>query len=161
VIKIESNIVKMRIKKSEKFPNAGETSKGFTLIELLVVMVILGLLATLVGPRMFGQIGASKVKTTKAQIEMLGAALDAYRLDMSKYPDTEVGLKALWEKPTDSVIAVEWRGPYLKKPVEKDPWGTPYAYKSPGEKADYELSSLGADAKPGGEGEASDINSWQ
>ncbi len=136
-------------------------SKGFTLIELLVVMVILGLLATLVGPRMFGQVGTSKIKTTRAQIEMLGAALDAYRLDMSQYPSSETGLKALWEKPTDATKLPDWHGPYLKKPVEKDAWGAPYVYKSPGEKADYELSSLGSDGQVGGEGEAADINSWQ
>lgn len=140
---------------------AKRAMKGFTLIELLVVMVILGLLATLVGPRMFGQVGASKVKTTRAQIEMLGAALDAYRLDMSQYPQTDTGLKALWEKPTDASKVADWHGPYLKKPVEKDAWGAPYVYKAPGEKADYELSSMGSDGKPGGEGEAADINSWQ
>lgn len=149
--------MKMYTKKA----HSSRRSSGFTLIELLIVMVILGLLATLVGPRMFGQVGASKVKTTRAQIEMLGAALDAYRLDMSKYPDTDTGLKALWEKPSDQSLASDWRGPYLKKPVEKDSWGTPYVYKAPGEKADYELSSLGSDAKSGGEGEAADINSWQ
>lgn len=145
----------------QRYIYARRKGRGFTLIELLVVMVILGLLATLVGPRMFGQVGASKVKTTRAQIEMLGAALDTYRLDMSKYPDTETGLKALWEKPTDAAKAAEWHGPYLKKPVEKDAWGAPYVYKSPGEKGDYELSSLGSDGQPGGEGEATDINSWQ
>lgn len=134
--------------------------RGFTLIELLIVMVILGLLASLVGPRLFGQLDASKIKAARTQIEMVGAALDTYRLDMSRYPSTEQGLAALSEKPGDAADAVKWRGPYLKKRIEKDPWGNPYVYKSPGEKADYELSSLGADGKEGGTGDDADIHSW-
>lgn len=133
---------------------------GFTLIELLIVMVILGLLASLVGPRLFGQLDSSKIKAARTQIEMVGAALDTYRLDMSRYPSTEQGLAALSEKPTEAAEAAKWRGPYLKKRVEKDPWGNFYVYKSPGEKADYELSSLGADGKEGGVEDAADIHSW-
>ena len=134
---------------------------GFTLIELLIVMVILGLLASLVGPRLFGQLDASKVKAARTQVEMLGAALDTYRLDMSRYPSTEQGIASLSEKPADSAEAVKWRGPYLKKRVDKDPWGNSYVYKSPGEKSDYELSSLGADGKEGGTGDSADIHSWE
>lgn len=136
-------------------------ARGFTLIELLIVMVILGLLASLVGPRLFGQLDASKVKAARTQIEMAGAALDTYRLDMSRYPSTEEGLAALSEKPADAADAAKWRGPYLKKRVDKDPWGNSYVYKAPGEKADYELSSLGADGKEGGSGDAADIHSWE
>ncbi len=135
--------------------------RGFTLIELLIVMVILGLLASLVGPRLFGQVDSSKIKTTKAQIEMMGAALDTYRLDMGRYPATEQGLKALWDKPEDAALAAKWRGPYLKKPVNNDAWGNPYVYKSPGTRGDYEISSLGSDGKEGGEGDAADIHSYQ
>lgn len=142
-------------------PLALRRARGFTLIELLIVMVILGLLASLVGPRLFGQLDASKVKAARTQIEMVGAALDTYRLDMSRYPSTEEGIAALSEKPADAADAAKWRGPYLKKRVDKDPWGNSYLYKAPGEKADYELSSLGADGKEGGSGDAADINSWE
>lgn len=134
---------------------------GFTLIELLIVMVILGLLASLVGPRLFGQLDASKVKAARTQIEMLGAAMDTYRLDMSRYPSTEQGIAALSEKPADAAEAARWRGPYLKKKVDKDPWGNSYVYRAPGEKSDYELSSLGADGKEGGSGDDADIRSWE
>lgn len=136
-------------------------ARGFTLIELLIVMVILGLLASLVGPRLFGQLDASKVKAARTQIEMLGAAMDTYRLDMSRYPGTEQGIAALSEKPADAAEAARWRGPYLKKKVDKDPWGNSYVYRSPGEKSDYELSSLGADGKEGGSGDDADIRSWE
>ncbi|GAB1385607.1 type II secretion system major pseudopilin GspG [Melaminivora sp.] len=143
-----------------KHPRQARRAGGFTLIELLIVMVILGLLASLVGPRLFGQLDASKVKAARTQIEMVGAALDTYRLDMSRYPSTQEGLAALSEKPADAADATKWRGPYLKKRVDKDPWGNSYVYKAPGEKADYELSSLGADGKEGGSGDAADIHSW-
>jgi general secretion pathway protein G len=149
----------MLLKNSVIYSSARKNG-GFTLIELLIVMVILGLLASLVGPRLFGQLDASKVKAARTQIEMLGSALDTYRLDLNRYPSTEQGLAMLWEKPTDAVYAEKWRGPYLKKKVEKDPWGNPYSYKSPAEKGEYELSSLGADGKEGGTGDNSDINSW-
>jgi general secretion pathway protein G len=135
--------------------------RGFTLIELLIVMVILGLLASLVGPRLFGQLDSSKIKAARTQIEMVGAALDTYRLDMSRYPSSEQGIAALSEKPADAAEAAKWRGPYLKKRVDKDPWGSSYVYKSPGEKSDYELSSLGADGKEGGSGDDADIHSWE
>lgn len=134
---------------------------GFTLIELLIVMVILGLLASLVGPRLFGQLDASKVKAARTQIEMLGAAMDTYRLDMSRYPNTDQGIAALSDKPADAAEAARWRGPYLKKKVDKDPWGNSYVYRSPGERSDYEISSLGADGKEGGTGDDADIRSWE
>lgn len=134
---------------------------GFTLIELLIVMVILVLLASLVGPRLFGQLGAAKGKAARAQIEMLGAALDSYRLDMSSYPTTEQGIAYLSIKPVDTGLAANWRGPYLKKPVEKDPWGNNYVYKFPGIASEYEISSLGADGKEGGDGDDADVLSWK
>ena len=140
---------------------ARKYSQGFTLIELLIVMVILGLLASLVGPRLFGQLDSSKIKAAGTQIEMVGAALDTYRLDMSRYPTTEQGIAALTEKPADPAQAALWRGPYLKKRVDKDPWGNSYVYKTPGAKSDYELSSLGADGKEGGSGNDADIHSWE
>jgi len=132
--------------------------KGFTLIEVLIVMVILGLLAALVGPRMFGKVGKSKQKAAKAQIALFETTLDTYRLDMGRYPTEEEGLQALREKPDD---AENWDGPYIAKEVPLDPWGTPYVYTSPGEHGDYDITSLGADKEPEGEGENLDIVNWK
>jgi general secretion pathway protein G len=131
--------------------------RGFTLIELLVVVVILGLLAGLVGPRLFGHVGKSKLAAAQAQIELFGAALDNYRLDVGTYPPTEAGLKALQTNPG----AEGWDGPYLKKEVPDDPWRRAYVYRAPGEHGDYDLMSYGADGAPGGEGENADVVSWQ
>jgi general secretion pathway protein G len=129
-------------------------AKGFTLLELLVVVVIIGLLAGFVAPRYFGQVGKSEVATAKAQIDALEKALDQYRLDIGRYPSTELGLKALVERPPEEP---KWNGPYLKKTVPLDPWGKPYVYKVPGQKWDFELLSYGRDGRPGGSGEDADI----
>ncbi len=131
---------------------------GFTLVELLIVMIILGLLAALVGPRMFGKVGKSKQKAAKAQISLFETALDTYRLDVGKYPTTDQGLKALRVKPEG---LNNWDGPYLPKDVPLDPWGHPYDYRCPGEHGDYDIISYGADWKPGGEGEDADIVNWK
>jgi general secretion pathway protein G len=132
--------------------------KGFTLIEILVVVIIIGLLAALVGPKLFGKVGIAKQSAAKAQIELFGTALDTFRLDIGRYPTAEEGLKALREKPS----GVEgWQGPYLPKEIPVDPWGTPYVYKSPGEHGDYDLISYGLDKVEGGEGENQDIVSWK
>jgi general secretion pathway protein G len=128
--------------------------RGFTLIELLVVIIVLGLLVGLVGPRLFGQVGKSKQATARAQIELIGSALDQYRLDMGSYPQT---LEGLQQKPS----AGNWNGPYLKKSVPPDPWGNAYKYKCcPGQHGDYDLWSEGADNSPGGDGESADVVSW-
>ncbi len=132
-------------------------SAGFTLLELLVVMVIIGLLAGFVGPRFFAQIGRSEVQVARAQIDALGKALDQYRLDMGRYPNTDEGLAALNEKPGDST---RWQGPYLRRGVPLDPWGHAYVYRAPGEHGEYDLLSLGKDGKPGGSGENADIVNW-
>lgn len=132
--------------------------KGFTLIEVLIVMVILGLLAALVGPRMFGKVGKSKQKAAKSQIALFETTLDTYRLDMGKYPAGDEGLQVLREKPEDSE---NWDGPYLAKEVPLDPWGNAYVYICPGEHGEYDIISLGADKNPGGEGEDMDIVSWK
>ncbi len=133
-------------------------SSGFTLMELLIVMIILGLLTALVGPALFKKVGRSKQQAAKTQIEMLGAALDAFRLDVGRYPTTEEGLEALIEPPQD---VRGWDGPYLKKKkIPLDPWGNPYIYRCPGEHGEYDLYSLGADGQPGGEGEDKDVVSW-
>lgn len=130
---------------------------GFTLLELLVVMVIIGLLAGIVAPQYFAQIGKSNTKVARAQIESFGQALDQYRLDVGQYPTSEQGLGALRAAPQQ---VARWQGPYLKRDVPDDPWGHPYVYKRPGQHGDYDLVSLGADGQPGGEGEAADVVSW-
>lgn len=133
--------------------------QGFTLLEILVVLVILGLLASLVGPQVFRQLASSKTKTAALQIEELGAALDLYRLEVGQYPSTREGLDALIERPSGVSL---WNGPYLKKKViREDPWGNPYQYRAPGEHGEYDLFSYGADKKEGGEGENRDVVSWE
>ena len=136
--------------------------RGFTLIEIMVVVIILGLLAVLVAPRVIGRLATAKDKAGRAQIELLGTALDQYRLDNGAYPTTEQGLEALWRRPTASPEPRNWVGPYLRKRVPLDPWGRPYGYRSPGEvnPDSYDLVSLGADGAPGGEGENADLTSW-
>ncbi|MFQ2169768.1 type II secretion system major pseudopilin GspG [Aeromonas veronii] len=123
---------------------------GFTLIELLVVLVILGMLAGLVGPRLFSNVDKSKVKTAETQVKMLRGALQTYRLDVGSYPTTEQGLSALMKAPAD---VPSWQGPYLEDQLPKDPWGEDYVYKSPVSNLQgFSLYSLGADGKEGGEG---------
>jgi general secretion pathway protein G len=134
------------------------SQSGFTLIELLVVLIVLGLLVGLVGPRLFGRVGQSKQAAAKAQIELIGAGLDQYRLDVGAYPASSQGLDSLQRNPGN---APNWNGPYLKKSVPRDPWGNPYKYKCcPGQYGDYDLWSEGADGAPGGEGENADVTSW-
>jgi len=132
--------------------------RGFTLIEILVVILIIGLLAAFVAPKYFGHVGTAKIKAAKAQIELFGTALDAYRLDTGKYPTSEEGLKALREKPSN---ADGWQGPYLPKEIPVDPWNNAYIYKCPGEHGDYDLMSYGLDKVQGGEGENQDIVNWK
>ena len=132
---------------------------GFTLIEMMVVMVIIGLLMALVGPRFIRQEEKAKVGAARAQIELLGTALDTFRLDVGRYPNSQEGLAALRQRPFSSD---RWDGPYLKKEVPKDPWDRPYYYRSPGEGGrPYDLYSLGADGAPGGDGDNRDITSWE
>ena len=138
-------------------PASARLSHGFTLLELLVVMVIIGLLAGYVGPKLFAQIGKSEVKVTRAQIDALQKSLDQYRIDTGRYPSSQQGLAALVTRPGDEQ---RWQGPYLAKAVPSDPWGRPYGYRAPGEHGDYDLYSLGRDGAPGGEGDNIDITSW-
>jgi general secretion pathway protein G len=133
------------------------TSKGFTLIELLVVMVILAMLAAIVGPKLFTKVDTGRQSAAKTQIEMLGQALDSFRLDVGRYPTTSEGLKALETDPG----APGWAGPYLKKALPVDPWKNQYQYQCPGTHGEYDLYSNGADGAPGGEGANKDINSWE
>ena len=120
---------------------------GFTLIELLVVMVIIGLLAALVVPKFFGHVDKAMQQDAQAQIELLGQALDLYRLENHKYPNTDEGLQAI--------------ASYLRKEIPKDPWGNNFEYSSPGEHGDYDLVSYGADSVEGGEDNNRDIVSWK
>ncbi|MEX6500757.1 type II secretion system major pseudopilin GspG [Pseudomonas zhanjiangensis] len=131
---------------------------GFTLLEILVVLVILGLMASLVGPQVFKQLSGSKTKAAALQIQELSSALDLYRLELGRYPSSDQGLEALITKPRD---AESWNGPYLKKKViRKDPWGNEFHYRAPGQNGDFDLWSLGADNREGGDGEDRDVHSW-
>jgi len=132
-------------------------SCGFTLVELIVVVIIIGLLAGLVLPQFIRQEEKAKLKAAQAQIELLGTALDTFRLDVGRYPTTEEGLQALRQKPG---TLDRWDGPYLKKDLPLDPWAKPYMYKSPGDHGPYDIVSYGADSAPGGEGDNRDIVSW-
>ena len=127
--------------------NRNFQSHGFTLIELMVVMVIIGLLAARVVPKFFGHVDKALQRDTQAQIELLGQALDLYRLEKHKYPGSDEGLQAIRT--------------YLKKDVPKDPWGNDYVYRSPGQHGDYDLLSYGADNAEGGEDNNMDIVSWK
>lgn len=128
--------------------------KGFTLLELLVVVVIIGLLASYVGPRYFDQVGKSETQVAKAQIDAFEKALEQYRLDVGRFPSSDQGLKVLNAAPAGEA---RWRGPYLKKEVPLDPWGNAYRYRQPGERSDYEIVSLGRDGRPGGMGDDADL----
>ena len=133
--------------------------RGFTLIELLVVIAVLGLLAGLVGPRIVGHVSDAKSTAARTQIDLLGVALDSYRLDNGSYPTTEQGLAALRDRPAREPVPTNWKGPYLRKAVPQDPWGRPYIYRvEPSQGAAFELHSLGRDGKPGGEGEDTDLS---
>jgi general secretion pathway protein G len=132
--------------------------RGFTLIELLVVLLILGMLAGLVGPRVLKYLGSAKSDTAQLQIAEFGAGLDLFHLEVGRYPTTEEGLQSLSAEPTG---VDNWNGPYLKKKdIPVDPWGNAYHYRSPGENGDYDLYSFGRDKADGGEGEDEDIVSW-
>lgn len=133
---------------------------GFTLIELLVVLLILGMIAGLVGPRVISYLGESKTKAAKLQIEEFASTLDLFKMDVGRYPDSREGLHALVQPPTGQ-DADRWRGPYLrKKSVPKDPWGNDYQYRAPGRHGPYEIVSYGADGREGGDGENRDVVSW-
>ncbi len=134
---------------------------GLTLIELIVVLVVIGLLAGLVAPQILGRVSDARITTAKTQIELLGVALENYRLDNGVYPGTQQGLEALRTRPSGAPDARNWRGPYLKKAVPSDPWGRPYIYRSLGDKnrSGFDIQTLGRDGKPGGVDEDADQSS--
>jgi general secretion pathway protein G len=140
--------------RSRRWSRNGEA--GFTLVEILVVITIIGLIMALVGPRVLNYLGESKAKAAKIQIESLSSALDLYYLDLGRYPNSNEGLIALMR----SNNAAGWNGPYLRGGVvPSDPWGHGYVYRSPGDRAPYEIISLGSDRQEGGSGTATDITS--
>ncbi len=142
---------------------SNRNQRGFTLIEIMVVILVLGMLAALVAPNVFQHVGSAKEATARSQIELLGAALDAYRLDNDRYPATGQGLGALRREPLSNPRPRNWRGPYVRREVPVDPWARPYVYRSPGTANpwSYDLLSLGRDGGEGGEGEDADIMSWR
>ncbi len=133
---------------------------GFTLIEIMVVVVIMGILAALVVPKLMGRTGDARIVAAKQDISTMMGALKLYKLDNMHYPSTEQGLQALIAKPTSGPSANGWKtGGYVDK-LPKDPWGNPYQFLSPGIKGEVDIFSLGADGLPGGAGDDADIGSW-
>ena len=143
--------------KNHNFKNSARTS-GFTLLEMLVVLVIIGLLVSMVGPRLFTKVDSAKVQTAAAQIKLLRGAIETMRMDINVYPTEELGLRLLTEQPSDPALKQRWKGPYLEGAVPLDPWGNPYQYRPPESGGQpFTLISLGGDGKPGGSGTDQDI----
>ena len=138
-------------------------NRGFSLIELMVVVIILGILAMYIGPKLMGRTEQAKETQARVQMEALETALKLYKLDNGVYPSTEQGLMALIEQPETGNVPKKWRkGGYLEKgKVPPDPWGNEFIYVSPGVHDDFDILSYGADGVPGGEDENKDINSWE
>jgi len=136
-------------------------SRGFTLIEIMVVVVIMGILAALVVPKLMGRTDDARISAARQDIATVMQALKLYRLDNHRYPTTEQGLNALIAKPQSGPPANGWKqGGYLER-LPKDPWGTPYQYLSPGVHGEVDVFSYGADGQPGGAGNDADIGSWE
>ncbi len=134
------------------------TEGGFSLLEMLVVLVIMGLLAGLVGPRLFNQADKAKVQTAETQIKMLKGALQTMRLDINRFPSTEEGLAMLYRKPSGADAAEYWEGPYIEAGVPLDPWNRPYEYAlTPSQDQPFSLYTLGADGVAGGQGFDADV----
>ena len=134
---------------------------GFTLIEIMVVIAIIGILATLIVPKIMGRPDEARAIAAKHDVGTLVQAFKLYRLDIGRYPTTEQGVKALVEKPTSEPVPQNWKaGGYLDS-VPKDPWGNPYQYANPGTRSEIDVYSFGADGKPGGAGSDADIGNWQ
>jgi len=150
-------------KMKKRFLLQNANNRGFTLIELMVVIVILGILAGLIVPRIMGRPEEAKQLKAKMQIESFETALKLFNLDNGFYPDTEQGLQALVEQPDSGRIPKNWKnGGYFEKGrLPKDPWQNEFVYLSPGVHGDFDISSYGSDGVPGGEGKNNDIHNWE
>ncbi|MDP1633279.1 MAG: type II secretion system major pseudopilin GspG [Gallionellaceae bacterium] len=144
-----------------KMQHASQRLKGFTLIEVMVVILIIGVLAALVVPKVMSRPDEARITAAKSDIATVGQALNLYKLDNGRYPTTEQGLAALVKKPTISPIPENWKGDGYLDRVPKDPWGTPYQYLQPGVHGAIDVFSFGADRAAGGEGSDADIGNWQ
>jgi general secretion pathway protein G len=134
-------------------------ARGFTLIEIMVVVVILGILAAVIVPKLTGKPDEARAVKAQADIRQLESALEMYKLDNFYYPSTQQGLEALVTKPSGDPPAKNWRAGYITR-LPKDPWGNPYQYLQPGNKGNFDVFSMGADGKPGGEGMDADVGNW-
>jgi general secretion pathway protein G len=157
-----SRSTKDRIARWTRSGSLRRRGRGFTLMELLVVIAIIAVLASVVAPSVFRNVGDAKHAAALSQIELFATALNQYRLDNDGYPSTEQGLAALRTMPAAGDPPPNWRGPYLSRIVPLDPWGRPYLYVSPGivNPLTFDLYSLGRDGKTGGDGEDADVTSW-
>lgn len=139
---------------------SSRASRGFTLIEVMVVIVILGVLAALIVPKVMNRPDEARIVAARQDIASLSQALKLYKLDNRRYPSTEQGLQALVQKPTIAPIPDNWKsGGYLER-LPKDPWGAPYQYLAPGVHGEVDIFSFGADGQAGGEGNDADIGNW-
>ena len=144
--------------KASTIGKSSRLERGFTLLEMLVVLVIIGLLVSLVGPRLFSKVDSAKAQTAAAQIKLLRGAVETMRMDINVYPTEEQGLRLLTDQPSDAALRQRWKGPYLEGAVPLDPWGNPYIYRPPEASGrPFTLVSLGGDGNPGGEGADQDI----
>ena len=144
-----------------KLAHSARRDGGFTLIEIMVVIAIIGILATLIVPKIMGRPDEARATAAKHDVGTLVQAFKLYRLDIGRYPTTEQGVKALVEKPTSEPVPQNWKaGGYLDS-IPKDPWGNPYQYANPGTHGEIDVYSFGADGKPGGTGNDADIGNWQ